>query len=452
MQKRPITYLLTTLLLAGIITGIVSCGGVQPLKEVIRKQTPHERYAHSLEKANLENTALGQAWLAASQRALRDSLYVTLPFKESGYFAADNPIAASYRVNARRGERLVVQVETRSPETAQVFIDVFTIDDLAKPILSADTTGEPLEFEVKKERTHLIRVQPELLRGTNYTVTITSQPTLAFPVQGGNNKSIGSFWGADRDGGRRRHEGIDIFAKKGTPAIAATEGYVRRVNETNLGGKVVWLWDTKRNQSLYYAHLDTQMVRPGQRVMPGDTLGLVGNTGNARYTPPHLHFGIYQSGEGAIDPLASVWMNSQEAPPVTADMQKLNQWARVAAKKLMLRTGPDTKSAALGELGHHSVVKVVGGVGNWYRLLLPNGRSGYASASYIETLDKAVRTEQLPADTGLLDAPDLQAAQIDSILSRTRISVLGQADNFLYVQTESGQRGWVATPPVVKKG
>ncbi|RYY98431.1 MAG: M23 family metallopeptidase, partial [Chitinophagaceae bacterium] len=52
---------------------------------------------------------------------------------------------------------------------------------------------------------------------------------------------------------------------------------------------------------LYYAHLDEQRVRPGQHVAAGDILGLVGNTGNARHTPAHLHFGIYTAG-GAVDP------------------------------------------------------------------------------------------------------------------------------------------------------
>jgi hypothetical protein len=56
-----------------------------------------------------------------------------------------------------------------------------------------------------------------------------------------------------------------------------------------------------RTISLYYAHLDKQLVEAGQRVKKGDTLGLVGNTGNARFTPSHLHFGIYNY-HGAVDP------------------------------------------------------------------------------------------------------------------------------------------------------
>jgi len=52
----------------------------------------------------------------------------------------------------------------------------------------------------------------------------------------------------------------------------------------------------------YYAHLDDYAdIRRGQLVAPGDVLGFVGNTGNAKGTPPHLHYGIYAGG-GALNP------------------------------------------------------------------------------------------------------------------------------------------------------
>ena len=47
------------------------------------------------------------------------------------------------------------------------------------------------------------------------------------------------------------------------------------------------------NLRLYYAHLDTQLVAPGQIVRAGDPIGTIGNTGNAITTPPHLHFGVF---------------------------------------------------------------------------------------------------------------------------------------------------------------
>ena len=85
-------------------------------------------------------------------------------------------------------------------------------------------------------------------------------------------------------------------------ALAASRGIVTSVGTNRLGGNVVWVWDPERRQSQYYAHLSRQAVSLGTRVEAGEIIGYVGNTGNARSTSPHLHFGIYSFGEGPIDP------------------------------------------------------------------------------------------------------------------------------------------------------
>ncbi|WP_034410393.1 M23 family metallopeptidase [Derxia gummosa] len=108
-------------------------------------------------------------------------------------------------------------------------------------------------------------------------------------------------WGNARDGGRRRHEGIDIFAARGTPVLATTRGRITRVGMNSLGGKVVWVLGPGR-QMHYYAHLDDWAGRAaGEWVWPGEVIGRVGNTGNAAGGPTHLHYGIYAAG-GAINP------------------------------------------------------------------------------------------------------------------------------------------------------
>lgn len=123
---------------------------------------------------------------------------------------------------------------------------------------------------------------------------------LRVPVSGVGVRRLVNTWGGIRSG-NRRHEGIDIFAAKGTPVIAATNGMVSIVGTNPLGGKVVWVVGPGA-QRHYYAHLDRYAsIREGQDVMIGDTLGFVGNSGNARTTPPHLHYGIYTD-SGAINP------------------------------------------------------------------------------------------------------------------------------------------------------
>jgi murein DD-endopeptidase MepM/ murein hydrolase activator NlpD len=142
-----------------------------------------------------------------------------------------------------------------------------------------------------------------------YLVGLPMSNVLMVPVQGTRPAALRNSWHASRDGGRRRHEGIDLFAPKGTPVRATTEGIIRRIGSSKLGGKVVWVLGPAGQQH-YYAHLDSfAYIRTGQRIQQGTMLGYVGNTGNARSTPPHLHYGIYGA-SGAINPFPFSSMNS----------------------------------------------------------------------------------------------------------------------------------------------
>jgi murein DD-endopeptidase MepM/ murein hydrolase activator NlpD len=123
---------------------------------------------------------------------------------------------------------------------------------------------------------------------------------LAVPVAGVRRKELSDTWGGIRSGGRH-HEGIDIFAPRGTPVLSSTDGIVLRVDTNRLGGQVVWVLGPG-GQRHYYAHLERYGdVRAGMRVTPGAFVGYVGNTGNAAHTPSHLHYGIYTAG-GAVNP------------------------------------------------------------------------------------------------------------------------------------------------------
>lgn len=125
--------------------------------------------------------------------------------------------------------------------------------------------------------------------------------TLPLPIAEVSRAALRDTWGAPRGGGRA-HQGIDIFAPRGTPVRATTRGMVIKVGENRIGGNVVWILGPGR-QMHYYAHMERfGAFEPGDLVRTGDVVGYVGNTGNARATPPHLHYGIYTPGEGAINP------------------------------------------------------------------------------------------------------------------------------------------------------
>lgn len=127
---------------------------------------------------------------------------------------------------------------------------------------------------------------------------------LPIPVKGVEKHALNDTWGVSRDT-TRTHEGIDILARRGTPVLSTTDGFVMDLKNNNLGGKVVWIRGPSASWH-YYAHLDEHKsgLKVGDYVKTGQVIGYVGNTGNAKNTQPHLHYGIYLNGKGrgAVNP------------------------------------------------------------------------------------------------------------------------------------------------------
>ncbi|GGY36676.1 M23 family metallopeptidase [Pseudoduganella albidiflava] len=164
-----------------------------------------------------------------------------------------------------------------------------------------------------------------------YPVRLVAMPkprTLPVPVEGVRARALRDTWGGARGAGRK-HEGIDIFARRGTPVLSSTEGIVTQVGTNSLGGLVVWVIGPG-GQRHYYAHLDRYAdVKEGMRIQAGRVLGYVGDSGNAKGTPPHLHYGVYDIG-GAINPYpllrcapADIAAASAQAPAEAPDCQRL---------------------------------------------------------------------------------------------------------------------------------
>jgi murein DD-endopeptidase MepM/ murein hydrolase activator NlpD len=95
-----------------------------------------------------------------------------------------------------------------------------------------------------------------------------------------------------------RHEGVDLFAPRGTPIVAPVAGSVERYPNP-AGGNALELYGRDGNR-YYLAHLDR--YGDGGNVARGDVIGYVGNTGEARVTSPHLHFEVHPGGGAAASP------------------------------------------------------------------------------------------------------------------------------------------------------
>lgn len=130
-----------------------------------------------------------------------------------------------------------------------------------------------------------------------------AEQSLPNPVKG---KRFDDTWGAARSQGRR-HEGVDIFAKKNTPIRSTTPGIVTKIGRNRLGGKVIGIQGPGAWH--YYAHLNKfARIRLYERVKEGQVIGYVGKTGNAKTTPAHLHYGVYLP-SGAVNPYPLINQN-----------------------------------------------------------------------------------------------------------------------------------------------
>jgi murein DD-endopeptidase MepM/ murein hydrolase activator NlpD len=108
-------------------------------------------------------------------------------------------------------------------------------------------------------------------------------------------------YGVGKPGGRF-HDGIDIYAPRGTRVIAPVAGRVEQARGQRAGLQFVLRGDDG------HAYLGTHLDSFGAsgRVRAGDVLGTVGSTGNARGTPPHLHFEIRLNGTQLVNPHPSL--------------------------------------------------------------------------------------------------------------------------------------------------
>ncbi len=342
-----------------------SCSRITSVTDLVTSPSPREKYQRTFDE-NDQSLAL---WKQEYHKALLDSIFIRLPYFETGQFSPGSLSVYSYEFQLNQGEVLQVEIEKAHTEYL-VFIDLFkkVNDTVLEHLKNVDLSETVLREEISTSGVYKLVVQPEIEAGTPFRINIKREAVYGFPVVATGNSAIQSYWGASRDGGHRSHEGIDIFAKRGTPVVAVTSGYVTSTGDKGLGGKQVWLRDQKRGNSLYYAHLDSIIATPGMKVKSGDTLGLVGNSGNARTTPPHLHFGIYKGYRGAQDPLPYVFQT--EKAEKTPFLKNVHSTFVVSTGTANLRKGPSTKAQIGRRTEARDTLKLLGKTNNWYHTRL----------------------------------------------------------------------------------
>lgn len=410
-----------------------------PLVRLVKPPTPHEAYVDTLQESDLHDTALGRDWLEASTRALTRPLAIDLPFHETGYFAPDKPMAVAYRFSVQRGRLLAIDASFTSLGNGRLFVDLFRITSDAAPEHVAAITAEMEQatVEIEEAGDYLLRVQPELLRGGRFSLVERTLASLPFPVTG-LGRRVQSGFGAERDGGARQHEGVDIFAPAGTPVVAVAAGTAEPSTNT-LGGNVVWLRDRARRQTFYYAHLQRAALGTSAEVATGDVLGYVGNTGNARTTAPHLHFGVYR--RAAIDPLPFIDVDQAPPPPPAVDLE-LGALARVRSREAGLSAGVSARAPLIGTLPRATLLTVFGASNRSLRVVLPDGVEGYVSRLSVGAATEPLGRRRLAAGVVVLERPLEASAVVHVVDKALQVAVLGRFGAYELVRTAS-LNGWV---------
>lgn len=292
------------------------------------------------------------SWLGAIEEVPRIPQRVRLPHAEQGTLLAHEPGPRALSFRAQAGQWIELHF-ARAPMldaaggSDRIHIDVWRLvpreHGTAHERLDVEIVG-PSALRVFASDTgdYVVSLTPEPRVNVVYGLTIEVTAALPFPVGGVGMTAVHSFFGDSRDAGTRVHEGVDIFAARSTPVLAVADGRaVPRRNE--LGGRVVFL-NTAGGVTYYYAHLERSAFSKPTRVAAGDVIGYVGNSGNAASTPPHLHFGIYHWGHGAVDPmprLRAARFANREAVFATLGAELAAQGALDANDLAVLRKLPE---------------------------------------------------------------------------------------------------------------
>ena len=385
--------------------------------------SPYESYVKSLETSGISKSSMGKKWISSGQNALLNpNESVKFPFKSEIFFREIAPNAISYRLKYEEYAKLTVKITSKGKDNNGVYVDIFEDNPNRSRVKNFYVKDTIFVYEDNNSQNLILRIQPQLLVNQYVTVEIIENPKLAFPVKNGSNKDIQSFWGVERDGGQRRHEGVDIFNKKGTPIVAVENGTIARVETNILGGKVVWQRLNLFGQSIYYAHLDSQAVSAGQAVKKGDVVGFMGNTGNAKYTASHLHFGIY-TGSGAIDPL--LYIQKRDTIPGKLKLSEKylgdvlvikTENGQVPVKVLSVSSGAINYADYLGNLQSINQMNIDGKI--------------------------KVKFNPNPSVQNIIDEPFSEGIPIAKFNVKETFRILGYVDNYLYLE-QNDVKGWV---------
>lgn len=298
------------------------------LYRISRMEDAVERY--TTEAAQLEVTArtivvdaymsgqrglIGTAFNATTIQDLVTSRALLDRAAERELASMDNLQAVSRQADRSSAELDVrrAEVAANENEAAGIVEEIAELQDEQRRILAAADDAlrdaiDTLSREIREKKIEDDRrkkqaaAQSSSRPGAAGGAPAAATPGFMCPVKGG--AAFIDSWGFPRSGGRT-HKGVDMFNARNTELLAVVDGRIK-FSSNSLGGRSTHLY-ADNGVVYYYTHLEAYPsdITSGQRVAKGTVVGYLGNSGNARYTSPHLHFEIRPNGK-AVNPYPTV--------------------------------------------------------------------------------------------------------------------------------------------------
>ncbi|MCF8146350.1 MAG: M23 family metallopeptidase [Deltaproteobacteria bacterium] len=208
---------------------------------------------------------------------------------------ADHTLKEMVNLEAVEGDEQFRGVGGSDPSLLDPKITVTKVNrDLVRAMhRSLDNLDSDIESS-KEDKTGLLKFLE------NQKILLASKPSI-WPVKGWLSSSFG-YRSSPFTGVKEFHKGIDVSTRAGSPIVASADGVVSFTGWDRGYGRVV-LIKHGHGFETRYAHLNKSIVKKGQRVKRGETIGLVGTSGKT--TGPHLHYEVHLNGV-AVNPIRYV--------------------------------------------------------------------------------------------------------------------------------------------------
>jgi murein DD-endopeptidase MepM/ murein hydrolase activator NlpD len=306
------------IIMAALVVGVAVPGGADDLATAKSRQKKMQaaldEATRELDQIETEQSFAEQRLQAANSRlgSVRDDLaaarralsgHVSSLYKAGGTRPLSGILASSADVVVSRVEFETILQEGQVAAVADAKVAYDSYEAAIKDVKAAMAQMAKLEARSKATVAKLTRTfdkakqVADKLAGFNPTHLVNGRWT-SCPVS--KPYSFVDSWGAARSGGRS-HKGTDIMNPWGNQVHAIVDGVISRQTNSSLGGISLYLMGDDGNE-YYYAHLSRYASSVGQRVKAGELIAYNGQTGNARFTAPHVHFEVHPGAGAPVNP------------------------------------------------------------------------------------------------------------------------------------------------------